>query len=276
MKLQHIVNEKLGAFVFTKESIKMLSVTLRTNKLILDQFPAGDKEYYVLRTSSSRKDLVEPSEKAVAIIQLNGDRLNGEIKKKNVQRYLNDKNKSLGNDLYSDERIIPDAVRFIEQVSVLIADEKILPTSELKEIEAMCKEMNIPLFFYNNIKDFTNNNRQNKVSLGTPDYNYKRQHYSGIPESVKAFFYFSRKDDLSKVPEKYAKFVNEFVLDQKRPSFINRLKQDLKGIEKNPLGKELVTKIFQTADTDNIERIVKDMADKWKAIINKHNKKQPK
>lgn len=276
MKLFNVLNEKLGAYVYIKQSIKMLSIMLRANKLVLDTYPAGDKTFYVLHTFPTRKDMAKDGETAVSIIQLNGEKLNAHVKHKNVDHYLNAKNRGNTDDLFSDERIVPDAASFIEQVSILIQDQEILPVTELKEIETMCKEMNIPLFFYKNSLDFNNNKRQNKVTLGNPDYNYKRQHFSKIPSTVKALLYFSRHDDLKKVPTKYAKFLNEIIIDQKRTNFIKKLKDDLKGLGENPFAKKLISDLYKQHETDTIETIVKSVAKNWKTIINKSTITQPK
>lgn len=272
MKLSQILNEKLNSFAYVKKTIKELSDILKNGKIPLEPFYTGSKEYFVLRTKSSRKDLVN-GEKSIAIIQLNGDRLNAEFKKKNVEFYLNDKNKGVGNDLFTDEKSVPNAFHYIEQVSVLIHDKEIIPVSELKEIESICKENYVPIFFFNNRDDFLKNNRHKKVTLKTPDYNYKRKQFGEIPESLKALLYFSRESNLSSVPDKYSRYLNYFVLEQNRPSYIKAIKRDLKELKHNELGNKALADLFRKADTDNIEKIVKDIAEKWKSIINKHHKK---
>lgn len=276
MKLSQIIIEKLGNFVYTKQSVKRLSVILQTNKLIFDNFEVGDKTFYVLHTFPSRKDLIGKNENTISIIQLNGEKLNAEIKHKNVDHYLNSKNKDLKDDLYSDERIIPDAAKFIEQISILIQDEQIIPTSELKEIETLCKDKNIPLFFYNTKEDMEKNNRQKKIKLTTPDYNYTRQQFSKVPENLKALLYFSRSKDVTKIPDRYAKYLNELIIDQKRLNFIKKLKTEIKTVQDNPLGKSLVDKLFKQNNTEDLEVIVKKIATDWKSIINKHYKNQSK
>lgn len=276
MKLFNIINEKLGDYVYIKQSIKMLSIMLRTNKIVLDEYPVSDKTFYVLHTSPKRKDIIKNGETALSVIQLNGEKLNAHIKHKNVDHYLNSKNRGNIDDLFSDEKIIPNAANFIEQVSILIEDADIVPVTELKEIESMCKEMNIPLFFYKNSTDFDNNRRQNKVVLGNPDYNYKRQNFSKIPEIIKALLYFGRHNELHKVPEKYARYLNEIVIDQKRANFIKKIKTDIHKLGENPLAKELITNLYKKYQTDTIETIVKKISDNWKTIINKVRKNKSK
>lgn len=276
MKLAEILNEKLQAFTFIKQSLKELMMTMSKNVLILDQFYSGNKEYYVLNTSKTRQPLIDSSDRCVAIIQLNGDKLNAAVKSKNVEVYLNDKNKAVSDDLYTDERMIRDAVKFIEQVSVLIVGEDIVPVKDLKELETMCSEMNVPLYFYKTQKDLINNNRQNKVKLVNPDYNYNRKNRAEIPESIKAFIYFYDNSGLKDIPDKYTKYMNELVLDQKRSSFVNRLTKDIKGISENPLGNQKMGEIFQKEGTENLEVIVKKIAEKWKDIINLPKQKQAK
>ena len=276
MKLRQILGEKLSHFVYTKQSIKKLSVILQTNKLIFDDFQAGEKTFYVLRTSPSRKELMKDGENSVAIIQLNGEKLNAELKHKNVDYYLNSKNKDLRDELFSDEKMIPDAANFIEQISILIKGKIIIPVSELKEIETLCKEKNIPLFFYNKKEDFENNRRQNKVALDTPDYNYKKQQFSKIPETVKALLYFANHKDLKNIPARYTKYLNEIVVDQKRPTYLKKLRDDLKDIEKNPLGHQLIVELFKKYNTQDLEVIIRNLATSWKTIINKTYKNQSK
>lgn len=276
MKLNQILNEKLDSFVFIKESIKMLNILLSRNILVLDEFYKDQKTYYVLHTKHTRKDLDDPEHKSFAIIQLNGSKLNAAIKSKNVNVYLNDKNKDVRDELFSDERIIKDAISYIEQISILIEDKDIVPVSHLKEIEGMCKERNIPLYFYNNRRDFINNNRQNKVELTNPDYNYDRQHSANIPENIKAVLFFYNNSELSAVPEKYSRYLNEIMLDQKRPSFTRRTNQTIGGLKNNPLAVKQLTAMFDDAKTKSIETIIVNIANKWKTIINTNNKKKNK
>jgi hypothetical protein len=272
MKLEQILNEKLNSFVYMKETIKMLSIILSRNVFVLNPFRAGEREFYVLKTSASRSDIVG-DEKAISIIQLNGDKLNAEIKKKNVGFYLNDKNKGVGDNLYSDERTIKNAANFIEQISVLIEGDDIIPVSELKEIESMCKEMNIPLYFFKNRADFQKNNRQKQIKLATPKYNYKREQHAGIPDTVKSVLYFFKNNDIQSVSPKYGKFLNYFLIAQQKPSFIKQVKKDLASVKNNELGEQAIADMFKKAGTDNVEAIINQIAEKWKLIISKSKKK---
>jgi hypothetical protein len=262
-----------------KENNINLTPTIK-NKVEKD---IGSKKFYFMSLTRSRLGGYHVDSNSGVLFKINGAKLSNNYSGKAVD-YWNSGGTSVPGDHEMEDRLFTDKssidiMNYVEEVTVLVATEYgthqnpyVLP------IYKLAKQYGIPVYVYDNNKDWIGNNKKKALSFdtiksfkgdtkGNPPSRYRRQ--STITSLIE-LFYKKSEGELSKASKealrsmKYDDFTRSVMIDIHNESGMNS-----NGSTENV--KKLITVMKQNGYR-KLENFIDDVKKKWEIIKKKEEK----
>lgn len=282
MKLKDILLERLSSIVYHATSLLRLNQILAKDMMIAsplftrdDEKSLSHKSYFFVSTARSRTSpfilTLLNSGKSVGVLTLDGDKLNQNYKGKSVNYFLNRKNNEMEDRLFTDEQYIKNISEYIEQVSILVVGK---PTQTMIEIKQLCKEKNIPIFFFKTKEDLISNNKNKSIDIensvvNDEDKTIKTEKQQQFPKNLDALLYFYENDNPRNVPKKYQEYIQDLTIDYYKKSWINVLRKELNQYYRNENIIKFFKDILKNERVYSIDELVDKISNKWKTTIKK-------
>lgn len=268
-----------SAYNIMKENNINLTPTIK-NKVEKD---IGSKKFYFMSLTRSRLGGYHVDSNSGVLFKINGAKLSNNYSGKAVD-YWNSGGTSVPGDHEMEDRLFTDKssidiMNYVEEVTVLVATEYgthqnpyVLP------IYKLAKQYGIPVYVYDNNKDWIGNNKKKALSFdtiksfkgdtkGNPPSRYRRQ--STITSLIE-LFYKKSEGELSKASKealrsmKYDDFTRSVMIDIHNESGMNS-----NGSTENV--KKLITVMKQNGYR-KLENFIDDVKKKWEIIKKKEEK----
>lgn len=281
MKLKELLTERLSPIVYHATELKNLSLILSRNLMVASPLFVRDDEsrdnkvsYFFISTARSRTSpfiqTLLSSGKTVGVLTLNGEKLNNTYKGKSVNYFLNRKNNELEDRLFTDEQFIRNISEYIEQISILVVGNI---SKTLLDVKKMCKEKNIPVYFYNNKNDLTTNNKAKSINIDNASLEQEKEDQSKnnikFPKNLDALIYFYENDNPKTISPEYEEYVKDLTIDQYKQSWISTLKKELNLYYRNEKIIGFFKDILKKERVYTLDELVDKISDKWKAKLRK-------
>lgn len=282
--------ESLTNTLFYYTSLKSAHSIMKENKINLTptikgkvERDMGSKKFYFMSLTRSRLGGYHVDSNSGVLFKVNGSKLNNTYSGKAVD-YWNSGNTSVPGDDEMEDRLFTDKdsipfMNYVEEISVLVATE--YGTHEnpyVLPIYKLAKQYDIPVYVYDNNKDWIGNNKKNALSFDQiksfrgemkshPRIRSKRQ--STITSLIE-LFYKKSENELSKDSKEalrsmeYDDFTKSVMIDIHNETGMNS-----KGSTDSV--KKLITVMKQNGYR-KLEDFIEDIKSKWEIIKKKEEK----